>query len=235
MVTWSKKFLTSASAVNMLMPAVKLPFIPKRSRNLLPSRSNQVTMPPTEDVTTLLQAWSRGDQAAEAKLIPLVYDTLRQVAQAYLQRRPGQTLQPTDLVHEAYLKLIPQRHVNWQNRSHFYGIAARMMRRVLADHARRRRKAERVTLDSMFDAPGQPPLDIVALDEALRALESVDPQKCRIVELRYFGGLTVEETAQALRVSTSTVVRQWRAARAWLYRELRKEMTGDETAKLDSG
>ena len=185
-------------------------------------------MSPATDVTQLLANWSKGDRSALEQLTPLVYDELRRLAARYLRReRPGQTLQSTELVHEAYLRLIDQRSVQWQNRAHFFGIAAQMIRRILVDHARSRQArkrggtAYRVTLDeAIAAAPEQRDLDLVALDEALNQLSLIDPQQGRIVEMRFFGGLSIEETAEALRISPATVKRDWTMARAWLFREL---------------
>lgn len=182
--------------------------------------------PPDREVTALLQRWSGGEQEALEKLIPLVYEKLRQLASSRLRaERSGHTLQPTALVHEAYLRLVGQKKVAWQNRSHFYGIAAQMMRRILVDHARRRGAAKReggarliVTLEEV----GAPDSDIelLALDRALSDLGRLDPRQARIVELRFFGGLSVEETAEVAGVSTATVKREWRTARAFLKREI---------------
>jgi RNA polymerase sigma factor (TIGR02999 family) len=159
--------------------------------------------------------------------MPLVYDELRRLAEAYMrQESKSHTLQPTALVHEAYLRLIDQQQVQWQNRAHFVGVAAQMMRRILVDHARRRRSAKRessrcrVTLDKAMDFSKEQEVDLVALDDALTSLAAVDPQKERIVELRFFGGLNIAETAEVLGVSPSTIDRQWRLTRAWLYNQL---------------
>jgi len=180
-----------------------------------------------ENVTQLLIGWSKGDKEALDKLVPLVYDELRRQAARYLQHeRIGHTLQTTALIHEAYLRLIDQKNVHWQNRAHFFGIAAQMMRRILVDHARTKKRAKRGGSDvrvSLSDAnlktPGQD-LDIVALDEALERLAEIDEQQSRIVELRFFSGLTVEETAEVLSISTATVKRDWSMAKAWLHREI---------------
>lgn len=179
------------------------------------------------DVTQLLQAWSDGDAEAPAQLMPLVYTELRRLARNYLRReRPDHTLQPTALVHEAYLLLIDQRQVNWQNRAHFYGIAAQLMRRILVDHARADLAQKRggltlkLPLDEAASFAQQPPTDLVSLDDALRRLSALDARKSRVVELRFFGGLSVEETAVVLGVSDKTVTRDWNMAKLWLYREL---------------
>jgi RNA polymerase sigma factor (TIGR02999 family) len=180
-----------------------------------------------KDVTGLLRRWSEGDQQALESLLPLVYGELRSLAvSCFRSERSDHTLQPTALVHEAYLRLIGQEHVAWQNRAHFFGIAAQMMRRILVDHARRKKAAKRdaVTFRIELSAPGEGPADldpeILSLDEALKGLEALDPRQARIVELRFFGGLTVEETAEVAGIGTATVKREWRTARAWLRREL---------------
>ncbi len=180
-----------------------------------------------QSVTQLLIGWSKGDKEALDKLVPLVYDELRRQAARYLRHeRVGHTLQTTALIHEAYLRLVDQKNVHWQNRAHFFGIAAQMMRRILVDHARTKKRAKRggsdvrVSLsDATLKTPGQN-LDIVALDEALERLAEIDEQQSRIVELRFFSGLTVEETAEVLSISTATVKRDWSMAKAWLHREI---------------
>lgn len=181
-------------------------------------------------VTALLQAWRSGDASAEADLLPLIYDDLRMRAARYLrQERHNHTLQPTALVNEAYLRLADQRHVDWQDRAHFFAIAAKMMRRVLLDSARKHKSEKRgggqavVSLEVLEDLPALALPDLLPLDEALNGLAKLDPERAQVVELRFFGGLTVEETAAVLGCSTATVVRQWRTARAWLY----AEMAGD--------
>jgi RNA polymerase sigma factor (TIGR02999 family) len=187
-----------------------------------------MTSPPPHVVTQLLQQWSRGDQTALDKLIPIVYEELRRQAANYLRReRPGQSLQTTALVHEAYLRLVDQRAVEWQNRNHFFGIAAQLMRRILVDHARQHQAAKRggtelklLPLEDAEPALGGPEIDLVALDQALTRLALLDEQQSRVVELRFFSGLNVEETAGVLNVSARTVKREWRTARAWLLSEL---------------
>jgi RNA polymerase sigma factor (TIGR02999 family) len=180
------------------------------------------------EVTQLLLAWSDGDREALEKLTPLVYRELKKLAGSYLRReRSGHTLQPTALAHEAYLKLIDQQNVRWQNRAHFFGIAAQAMRRILVDHARARLAEKRgsgqaVSLDEAIDVSDQRADQLVALDEALKTLAALDPQQSRVVELKYFGGMTLEETAEVLGVSRATVIREWRMAKAWLYDELNK-------------
>lgn len=184
--------------------------------------------PAKPQVTALLQQWSRGDRDALEKLTPLVYEELRGIAAGYMRdERPGHTLQATALVHEAYVRLIGQKRVSWQNRAHFFGIAAQLMRRILIDHARRRQAAKRgvggaLRLTAGVDVAGAPEqdFDLLAIDGALSRLEQLDAAQARIVELRFFGGLTVEETAEVAGVSTATVKREWRTARAWLRHEV---------------
>ena len=177
-------------------------------------------------VTQLLADWSNGNQEALNALMPLVYDELRRLARSYMRgERPGHTLATTGLVHEAYLRLVDQ-SVNWQNRAHFFGVAAQMMRRVLLDHAKSHQRAKRgggavkLTLEEPILLSEAPDMDLVALNEALSRLEKMDPQRGRIVELRFFGGLSNEEAAEVLAISPATVQRQWAGARAWLYHEL---------------
>ncbi len=182
------------------------------------------------DLTGLLAAWSDGDATSLDRLIPAVYDELRRTAARYLRRERGNhTLQATALVHEAFLKLIDQRHVHWRNRAHFFGIAAELMRRILVDHARihlsdkRGGKVTRVALDEAIAPAAQQNVDIVALDEALSRLAALDPEQERLVELRFFGGLTIDEAAEVLGTSPATVKREWTLAKAWLHRALRDE------------
>jgi len=182
-------------------------------------------MSTTHEVTLLLAKWAKGNQEALEELTPLVYRELRQLAASYIRKeRPGHTLQPTALVHEAYLRLVDQTSPNWQNRSHFYGVAARLMRQILVDHSRRKQAGKRAGLKVPLDeAAGSQPErshDLVALDTALVALEKMDQRKCKAVELRYFGGLSMEEIAQALEISENTVRRDLRMAEAWLHQEM---------------
>jgi RNA polymerase sigma factor (TIGR02999 family) len=185
---------------------------------------------PSAQITRLLHEWQAGDRAALDQLIPLVYDELHRIAARHMSRegRDG-TLQTTGLVSEAYLKLVDQRHVVWQNRGHFFAIAAQVMRRILLDDARRRLREKRgggavqVAIgDDAIAAPGTPvdAVELIAVDRALRDLEQLDPDQAKVVELRFFGGLTVEETSAALGISTATVKREWSTAKAWLFREL---------------
>ena len=181
-----------------------------------------------EGITQLLIDWSKGDQAALEKLMPLVYDELRRLASNYLRReRASHTLQPTALVNEAYLKLIDQRNPKWQNRAHFFGISAQLMRRILVDHVRQHQavkrggsEKQRISLTSAEKVARTPEVDLLALNEALEELEKMDPQQSRIVELKFFGGLSIEEIAEVLKIGHATVERDWKMARAWLRRQL---------------
>ena len=185
---------------------------------------------PVDNITGLLIEWSDGDQGARDRLMPIVYGRLRELAARSIRReRADHTLQATALVHEAYLKLVDQRRVRWQDRAHFFGAAAQMMRRILVDHARRHLaekrggEATRVTLDESVAPSTTAGVDVIALHELLERLEELEPRHSRIVELRFFGGLTVEEAAEVLDVSAATVKNDWRAAKAWLYAELNGE------------
>jgi RNA polymerase sigma-70 factor, ECF subfamily len=184
-------------------------------------------MSDTHEVTLLLAEWAKGNPNALNELTPLVYRELRQLAAAYLRReRQGHTLQPTAVVHEAYLRLVDQAHPDWQNRSHFFGVAARLMRQILVDHARRKHARKRgglkVPLESAASLQDGPTPDLLALDNSLTALEKLDPRKCQAVELRYFGGLSMAEIAQTLDVSEVTVRRDLRMAETWLHREMQR-------------
>jgi RNA polymerase sigma-70 factor, ECF subfamily len=185
-------------------------------------------MPSSDNVTQLLIDWSEGDQHALEQLMPLVYSELRRLAGNYLRReRAGHTLQPTALVNEAYLKLIDQKNAKWQNRAQFFGISAQLMRRILIDHARQHLAAkrggedqQRISITSAQAVADQPQIDLLALHEALEELAKLDPQQGRIVELKFFGGLSIEETAEVLNIGHATVERDWKFARAWLRRKL---------------
>ena len=186
-------------------------------------------MPPAEpEITNLLVAWGKGDAGAEAKLLPAIYEELhRQASRAMRRENVGHTLQATALVHEAYMRLVDQDRVEWKNRAHFFGIAAQLMRRILVDHARGHLAEKRgggVIHVTLSDAPNATDradeLDVLALNDALERLAALDPQQARVVELRYFGGMNIEETAEALDISPATVKREWAMARAWLRREL---------------
>ena len=208
-----------------------LPFPVNRSDTLPPDNLPEATMTPSEphDVTQLLLAWRNGDAQALEQLTPLVYDELRRLAASYMRReREGHTLQATALVNEAYLQLIDQQHVDWQNRAHFIGIAARLMRHILVDHARAHATAKRgqgvvlLPLDHAKDAPGQPAPNVIALDDALHALAKYDERKCLIIELRYFGGLSIDEIGEVTGLSAATIRRDLRMAEAWLGRQMQK-------------
>ena len=182
----------------------------------------------TPGLTELLSDWQQGDQTALSKLTPLVYDELRRIAHRYVQReRNGHTLQTTALVNEAYLRLAGQKKIEWQNRAHFFAVTAQVMRHILIDHARRRHYAKhggdvrQVSLEVAETMSRERASELVALDEALDELAKLDPRKSRVVELRYFGGLDLEETADVLEVSVMTVRRDWRAAKAWLFRRMK--------------
>ncbi len=188
--------------------------------------------PTALNVTQLLLNWQAGDQLARDQLLEAVYGELRRQAARYLrQERPDHTLQPTALVHEAYLQLIDQSSVNWENRAHFFGVAARLMRRILVDHARahraekRGRGEEQLALDEAIGVPQPKDLNILALNDAMEELERLDEKQSRIVELRYFGGLSIEETATVTGVSPATVKREWAMAKAWLQAQLKKAST----------
>lgn len=182
------------------------------------------------EITRLLLAWSDGDQAALEKLLPLVEKELHRIADRYMRKEnPGHTLQTTALVNEAYFRLVDQRSVRWQNRAHFFGIAAKIMRRILLNYARDRHRVKRgglavqVSLSEVAVMSEAKSSELIALDEALERLAAIDERKCRVVELRYFGGLSVEETAEVMKVSPITVIRHWNMAKAWLARELGHE------------
>jgi RNA polymerase sigma-70 factor, ECF subfamily len=185
--------------------------------------------PPPQEVTLLLQAWGDGNEGALEKLVPKVRAELQRLAKHYMrQERPGHLLQTTALVNEAYIRLIDWKNVSWQNRAHFFGVSAQLMRRILVDMARSRPRAEhggeahQTTLDEALDISPKRGTDLVALDDALNVLAKMDSRKAQIVELRFFGGLSVEETAEVLKVAPVTVMREWNKAKAWLYRELKK-------------
>jgi len=185
-------------------------------------------MSTTHEVTRLLAAWAEGDQRALDDLTPLVYRELRQLAASCLRKeRQGHTLQPTALVHEAYLRLVDQTSPNWQNRSHFFGVAARLMRQILVDYARRKqagkRAGQKVSLQEALSFQQERSRDLLALDSGLNALEKLDPRKCTVVELRYFGGLSMDEIAQTLDVSAITVRRDLRMAEVWLHHQMQND------------
>ena len=189
-------------------------------------RAAQCDEPAGGDISTLLRAWRDGDPSALERLTPIVYDELRRLARRYMKReRPGHSLQTMDLVNEAYMRLVDYERMQWQNRAHFFAVSSQLMRRILVDHARRHNLKRgggvpHISLDEAAVVGGDQDTDLVALDDAMNALGRIDPRKVQVVEMRFFGGLSVEETAEVLKVSTVTVKRDWRAARAWLYREL---------------
>jgi RNA polymerase sigma factor (TIGR02999 family) len=190
----------------------------------------RATDSPRHEITALLQSWSRGDESAAEKLIPLVYDELHRLAQHFMaDERPGHTLQTTALVNEAYLRMVDFNHANWDDRNHFFAVCARLMRRILVDWARARQALKRggdpvvLELQEELAAPRGPGADLVAIDGALHALAQVDPRKSQVVELRFFGGMSVKETAEILKVSPETVLRDWRLAKSWLRREMGRE------------
>jgi RNA polymerase sigma factor (TIGR02999 family) len=182
-----------------------------------------------DDISTLLRAWSDGDQSALERLTPIVYHELHRLAHRYMKlERPGHSLQATALVNEAYMRLVDYERMHWQNRAHFFAVSAQLMRRILVERARRHNLKRgggmpHVSLEEAAIVGDDPGTDMVALDDAMNALSRIDPRKVQVVEMRFFGGLSVEETAEVLKVSTVTVKRDWRAARAWLYRELTGE------------
>jgi RNA polymerase sigma factor (TIGR02999 family) len=193
-----------------------------------------MTTPPPEEVSQLLMDWSDGDQAALDKLIPVVYQELRRRAHHYMrQERAGHTLQTTALVHEAYMRLADYKQMRWQGRAHFFAVAAQVMRRILVENARSRNYqkrgsgAQKVELDeAAFVSEGRS-AEVIAVDDALKELEAWDPRKGKIVELRFFGGLNIDETAEVLKISPTTVQREWRSAKAWLHRAISQEARGE--------
>jgi RNA polymerase sigma factor (TIGR02999 family) len=194
--------------------------------------------PTSGNVTRLLKEWKSGDASALERLLPLVYAELKRIASRHLRREgPGHTLQPTALVHEAYLRFVKVPGPGWQDRAHFFGVAARLMRQVLVDHARARRAdkrgggAHKISIDDTTEpAAAVADVDLISLDEALCRLDELDPQQARIVEVRYFGGLTIDETAEVIKVSPATVKRDWAVARAWLRRELDRRRDPEDGA-----
>jgi len=197
--------------------------------NSIPPDNNEPETPPCGEVSGLLRAWSDGDRNALDKLTPIVYDELHRLARSYMKReRTGHSLQTSALVNEAYMRLVDYKNMQWQNRSHFFAVSAQLMRRILVDHARRHnlkrgRGVQLVSLDETAEVGGERAADLVALDSAMDALERIDRRKVQVVEMRFFGGLSVEETAAVLNVSAVTVMRDWSTAKAWLYRELAGE------------
>jgi len=192
----------------------------------IPQDSEEDQKSPGGEVSVLLRAWSDGDRGALDRLTPIVYDELHRLARSYMRReRSGHSLQTSALVNEAYMRLVDCRSMKWQNRGHFFAVSAQLMRRILVDHARRHNLkrgggARHISLDETAEVAGDRAADFVALDGALDALARLDPRKVQVVEMRFFGGLSVEETAEVLKVSPVTVMRDWSTAKAWLYREL---------------
>jgi len=200
-----------------------------------------VAAPSTQEITQLLVAWNNGDPTALEQLMPLVQAELHRLAKRYMAgERQGHILQTTALVNEAFLRLIDWQNVEWRNRSHFFGLAAQIMRRILVDFARARHREKRggdaliISLSEAANIAREQSADLVALDDALQALERLDPRQARVVELRFFAGLSLQETAEALKVSLSTVRRDWSLAEAWLFRELSKTLTSDSPLLYDS-
>ncbi len=187
---------------------------------------DEIQTPPIGEVSGLLRAWGDGDRGALDKLAPIVYDELHRLARHYMRgERPGHSLQTSALVNEAYMRLVDYKGMQWQNRAHFFAVSAQLMRRILVDHARRHNLkrgggVQHISLEEIAIVGGERSADLVALDEAMDALALLDPRKVQVVEMRFFGGLSVEETAEVLKVSSVTVMRDWSTARAWLYREL---------------
>lgn len=192
-------------------------------------RASQPGEPAAEDISTLLRAWSDGDQSALEQLTPVVYDELHRLARRYMKgERSGHSLQTTALVNEAYMRLVDYKSMQWQNRAHFFAVSAQLMRRILVEHARRHNLkrgggVQHVSFEDTAEVSGDRAADLGALDDALDALARIDPRKVQVVEMRFFGGLSVEETAEVLKVSPVTVMRDWSTAKAWLYRELAGE------------
>jgi RNA polymerase sigma factor (TIGR02999 family) len=192
----------------------------------LTQHKDEVKTPPCGEVSGLLRAWSDGDQSALERLTPIIYDELHHLARRYMRReRSSHSLQTTALLNEAYMRLVDYKRMQWQNRAHFFAVAAQLMRRILVEHARRHNLKRgggvpHVSLEEAAVVGGDEDADLMALDDAMNALARIDPRKVQVVEMRFFGGLSVEETAEVLKVSAITVKREWRAAKAWLYREL---------------
>jgi RNA polymerase sigma-70 factor, ECF subfamily len=188
--------------------------------------------PAASDISVLLHAWTGGDQGALERLTPIVYEELHRLARRYMRgERPGHSLQTTALVNEAYTRLVDYKRMQWQDRAHFFAVSAQLMRRILVEHARRRNLKRgggilHLPLDAAAAVVDGGDTDLVALDDAMNTLASIDPRKVQVVEMRFFGGLSIEETAEVLKVSAVTVKREWKAARAWLYRELTGETSG---------
>jgi RNA polymerase sigma factor (TIGR02999 family) len=199
-------------------------------------RAAQSGEPAASDISVLLRAWTGGDQGALERLTPIVYQELHRLARRYMQgERTGHSLQTTALVNEAYTRLVDYKRMQWQDRAHFFAVSAQLMRRILVEHARRRNLkrgggVQHLPLEAAATVAGEDDTDLVALDDAMNTLARIDPRKVQVVEMRFFGGLSVEETAEVLKVSAVTVKREWKAARAWLFREL----TGETSRALET-
>jgi RNA polymerase sigma-70 factor (ECF subfamily) len=204
----------------------------------MPKRYNS-PKPPVDDISKLLRAWSDGDRKALDILTPIVYDELRRLARRYMKReREGHSLQTTALVNEAYMRLVDYKRMQWNDRAHFFAVSAQLMRRILVEHARRHNlkrggAVQHIPLDDAADAGVRADSDLIALDDAMNSLARLDPRKVQVVEMRFFAGLSVEETAEVLQVSTVTVKRDWRAARIWLHRELTGAADGTGTLEAN--
>ena len=187
---------------------------------------HQLDPPPSGEVSKLLRAWSDGDQSALEKLIPIVYEQVHSLARRYMKReRPGHSLQTTALVNEAYMRLVDYKRMQWRDRAHFFAVSAQLMRRILVEHARRHNlkrggQVPHLSLDEAAEVGGERSADLIGLDDGMNALARLDPRKVQVVEMRFFGGLSVEETAEVLKISPATVMRDWNTAKAWLYRHL---------------
>src|SRR5437588_7795197 len=203
-------------------------------------RTGELGEPAMSNLSTLLRAWSDGDKSALDRLTPIVYEELRRLARRYMKgERAGHSLQTTALVNEAYMRLVDYKRMQWQNRAHFFAVSAQLMRRILVEHARRHNLkrgggVQHVSLEEAAVVGGDQDADLVVLDDAMNALARIDPRKVQVVEMRFFGGLSVEETAEVLKISTVTVKRDWRGARAWLYRKLTGGTT-DELRMMETG
>jgi RNA polymerase sigma-70 factor, ECF subfamily len=197
------------------------------------AQQNELSAPSSRDVTGLLRAWGGGDRRALERLTPIIYEELRRLARRLLRgERPGHSLQATALVNEAYVRLVDYKRMQWQNRAHFFAVSAQLMRRILVEHARRRNlkrggAVRHLSLEEAAEVGRGRPKDLVALDDAMNALERFDARKAQVVEMRFFGGLSVEETAEVLKVSPVTVMRDWNTAKAWLHRELTSRTTDE--------
>jgi RNA polymerase sigma-70 factor (ECF subfamily) len=218
------------------MPGERITRVSRTRRGIIRhkqmERAAQSGEPAASDISVLLRAWTGGDQGALERLTPIVYQELHRLARRYMQgERAGHSLQTTALVNEAYTRLVDYKRMQWQDRAHFFAVSAQLMRRILVEHARRRNLkrgggVQHLPLEAAATVAGEDDTDLVALDDAMNTLARIDPRKVQVVEMRFFGGLSVEETAEVLKVSAVTVKREWKAARAWLFRELTGETSG---------